>query len=147
MDTFSEQCNLLRQTQDGMVNLTRPLSTKEIEFVVHSNTKLGPMVSLVNSVKHLSERIYQSSETEEEETPHNGLNEASMTMIPNLTKTFQRKKINTLVMSNRPPSLVSKLLWIWGLGGEEHGGLKIMQSNLMFFRFLWDLDRNKKRVN
>lgn len=59
MDTFPEQRNLPKQTQDKIINLTSPISIKETEFLIEISTQIqhqGQMVSLVNCLKHLGKK-------------------------------------------------------------------------------------------
>ena len=56
MDQFLEKHNLPRLNQEEIENINRPITSTEIEAVIKNlptNKIPGPMVSLVNSIKHL----------------------------------------------------------------------------------------------
>ena len=56
MDKFYKKHNLLRQNQEEIENINRPITSTEIETVIKSlpkNKSPGKMASQVNSIKHL----------------------------------------------------------------------------------------------
>ena len=56
MDKFLEKHNLLRQNQEEIENINRPITSTEIKTVIKNfptNKSPGPMASQANSIKHL----------------------------------------------------------------------------------------------
>ena len=56
MDKFLEKHNLLRLNQEEIENITRPITSTEIETVIKifpTNKAQDQMASQVNSIKHL----------------------------------------------------------------------------------------------
>ena len=100
MDEFLEKYNLPKLNQEKIENLNRPITSTEIETVIRNlpaNKSPGPDgVSAEFYQKFREEltpillKLFQKIE-EEGKLP-NSFYEATITLIPNLTKMLQKKK-------------------------------------------------------
>ena len=103
MDTFLEEYSPLKLSQEEIVDLNRPVTRSEIEFLIIikknllANKSPGPNGFTGESYhKHKEEFIpillKLFRKTEEKETLPKSFYEANVTLTPNQAKTLQKKK-------------------------------------------------------
>ena len=104
MDKFLETYNFPRLSHEEIENLKRPITSKEVESITEnlSINKNQNQTSLVTFTKHLKKYLIllllKLFPENEKRMLLNSFYEASITLIPNQTKTPQKRKLQVYIL-------------------------------------------------